>query len=141
MEEKNYYEELMEKYDNWEDLVKSLIEVRLEDYRGNSYYGCDLAYTLFEEENINGSFTYSTYWSKQLIFKYWNELAEIYSEYLDNLGIENAINILGEEEKFIVIMLLEQANDILSKNNFIDENWNNEFELNDENIKKIIESM
>jgi len=141
--EKNYYEELMEKYPSWEELVKDLVIERLEDYKGNNCYICDLAYTLFEGENIDGSFTYSSYWSKELIKNYWDEYADIYDDYIWSCGKESSINPLDEPEKFVVIMLLEQAQKLLSNynNKFIDDNWNEEVELNDKNIKKIVESL
>lgn len=137
--EKNYYEELMKKYDSFEDLVKDLIIERLENYKGQKVYVCDLACTLFEGENIDESFTYSTYWSKELIKKYFDEFSYLYDEYIADCGKENSINVFDEPEKFIVIMLLEQAQTLLSNydNDFINDNWNNEIELNDENIKKI----
>lgn len=142
MENKNYYENLMEKYENWKDLVKDLIIDRLENYKNDKVYLCDLAYTLFESENIDGSFTYSYYWSKELIKKYWNEFSEIYENYIWNVGKENSVNCLEEPERFVVIMLLEQAQNLLSNydNDFINDNWNEEIKLNNSNIKKIIES-
>lgn len=139
--EKNWCEELIEQYDSWEDLVKDLIKSRLYGYEGNSYYGCDLAYQLFEDENVNGSFTYSTYWSKELVKKYWDDFNEIYENYIWNIGKENSINVLDEPEKFVVVMLLEQAQDILSKIEFIDTNWNEEIELTKENIETIINEL
>lgn len=141
--EKNWCEELMNQYDNWKDLVKDLIKDRLYDYEGNSSYVCDLAYTLFEGENIDGSFTYSYYWSKELIRKYWDDYAEIYEEYIAQCGKENSINVLEEPKRFVVVMLLEQAQTLLSNydNKFINDNWNNEITLNKTNINKIIKSM
>lgn len=139
--EKNWCEELMEQYDSWEDLVKDLIKSRLYDYEGNSIYSCDLAYQLFEGENVDGSFTYSTYWSKELVKKYWDDFNEIYENYIWNVGKENSINVLDEPEKFVVVMLLEQAQDILSKLEFIDTNWNDEIELNKKNINTIINEL
>ena len=136
--EKNYYEELMQKYENWKDLVKNLMIDRLENYKDQKTYTCDLVYTLFESENIDGSFTYNCYWSKKLIQKYWDDFNEIYANYIDNVGIENSINILDEPEKFVVIMLLEQGNDLLNcSNDFINDNWNEQITLNNKNIKKI----
>lgn len=143
MEEKNYYEELIKKYDSWKNLVKNLIIERLEEYIGTNCYICVLADTLFEGENIDGSFTYSTYWSKELIKKYWDEFDEMWGDYLIDVGQENNFNIFSKPEKFIVLMLLEQAKNLLSnyKNDFINDNWDNKVELNSENIKKIIESL
>ena len=141
--EKNYYEELMEKYENWKDLVKDLIIERLEDHKGEDVYLCDLAYILFEGENIDGSFTYSTYWSKELVKKYFDDFDELYENYIFNMGNENSINIFDEPERFIIIMLLEQASELLSNydNDFINNNWNDEITLNSENIQEIKESL
>lgn len=143
MENKNYYEELMEKYENWEDLVKDLIIDRLEDYKSSKVYLCDLGYTLFEKENIDGSFTYNYYWSKELIKKYWDDFSELWENYLFSVGQDNNFNVFDNPEKFVVIMLLEQAQNLLSNydNDFINDNWNEEIELNNSNIKKIIESL
>lgn len=140
-EDKHWVEVLIEKYDTWEDLVKDLIKDRLWDYENNSYYGCDLGYQLFEGENVDGSFTYSTYWSKELVKTYWDELGEIYDNYIWNVGSENSINVLDEPEKFIVVMLLEKSNDILGRLQFINDNWDNEIELNKENIETIISQL
>lgn len=140
--DKNYYEELMEKYDNWKDLVKDLIIERLDNYKGGSYYLCDLSYILFESENIDGSFTYSTYWSKELIKKYWDDFNELYENYIFNYG-ETNFNLFDEPEKFVVIMLLEQASSLLSNyhNNFINKHWDDKIILNQRNINSIIKSM
>lgn len=141
--DKNYYEQLMDTYNEWKDLVKDLIKERLYNYEGQECYICDLAYTLFEGENIDGSFTYSYYWSKELIRKYWDDFSEIYDEFIAECGKENSINVLEEPEKFVVIMLLEQASQLLSNydNKFIEDNWNNEIVLNKKNIKEIIKSL
>ena len=139
--DKHWCEELMEKYDTWEDLVKDLIEERLYQYENQDVYCCDLAYQLFEGENIDGSFTYSTYWSKELVKKYWDDLNEVYDNYIWNVGTENSINVLDEPEKFIVVMLLEQAQTTLSKLDFIDKNWNDEITLNKKNIETIISQL
>ena len=137
--DKHWVEELMEQHESWEDLVKDLIEGKLWDYKDTSNYGCDLAYELFQGENVDGSLTYSTYWSLELIHKYWYDFADIYQEYVDSTGA--TLNPFDSPESFVVVMLLEQAQNILSKLAIVDKYWNDEFVLTEKNIKTIIKQM
>ena len=115
--------------------LKSTIIDRLNDYSGCSYYGCDLAYTLFEGENANGSVFCSTYKTTEFIkdnFELFGQLVNYCSDNMDTL-----LNPFSEPEKAHVILLLESANSLLSQLPKIDENWNNEIELTDEIIEQI----
>lgn len=132
---KDYYEELMDKYYTWKELVIDLIRDKLDNYKDVSTYGCDLAYTLFEGENVDGSMTYSTYWSIELIRKYWDDFADIYQEYVDSTG--STLNPFDSAESFVVVMLLEEAQNILSESQFISDNWNNKITLDTKTINKI----
>jgi hypothetical protein len=126
-----------------EEIKKDLIE-KLNEYEGQRVYACDLAYTLFESYNIDGSVTYSTYDAKEWIKKYFNELGEVVEEIKFNLGSEFIPNIFEEPERFMVVIYLEVGASLLSQCKFIDDNWNNEIELTDENIeiiKKELESL
>lgn len=118
------------------DILNDLID-KLYDYEGGCYYACDLAYTLFECYNIDGSVTYSTYNAKEWIKKHFDELGEVVEEIKFNLGSEFVPNIFEEPEKFMVVIYLEVASSLLSQCKFIDDNWNNEIELTNENIEKI----
>lgn len=131
---KDYYEEIMDNHETWRELVVDLIRDKLDEYKGMQEYGCDLAYKLFEEENVNGSFTCSHYWSRELIKKYWDDFAELNEEYKANFG--EFLNPF-EDEKFVVIMLLKEAQNILSQCKTIDDNWNDKFTLDEKKIKKI----
>ena len=127
----------MLKFNSFEDLVKNLIKIKLDEYVNNSIYGCELAYTLFEGENVDGSLTCNAYYFQEIIKKYFDEFGEIYDNFIFNSGKENSINCFEEPETFVVIMLLEKANDILSQLDFISKNWDNEIELNQKNINII----
>lgn len=135
----SYFDELLEKYDKWENLVKDLIKNRLYDYKDEKEYGCDLADKLFESENCDGSFTYNTNKSKDYINQYWEEYNNLYDEWLENTGV--SYNPIENPEKFVVLMLLLQAERILGNNKFIQDNWNDEIILNAKNIDKIIKDI
>ena len=119
-------------------VVSELVE-KLNEYKGSSIYGCDLAYTLLEQYNVDGSYTYNTKKSVELIKEYWDDMGEVYEYVVNNLEVH--CNPFEEPEKFLVIMLLEEANALLTQCEIVDKYWNNTIELNDENIKTIIEEL
>ena len=47
--------------ETFKNLVIEELKQKLEDYEGADIYGCDMAYTLLEQYNIDGSYTYNTY--------------------------------------------------------------------------------
>lgn len=122
------------------EILNDLIE-KLYEYEGQKIYACDLAYTLFESYNIDGSVTYSTYNAKEWIKKYFNELGEAVEAIKYNLGSELIPNIFDEPEKFMVVIYLEVGASLLSQCKFIDDNWNNEIELTNKNIEIIKEQL
>ncbi len=121
------------------DTIKSDIIERLNDYKGGTYYGCDLAYKLFEGENANGSVFCNTYKTVEFIksnFKLFGELVEYCKDNMDM-----TLNPFTEPEKAHVILLLEASQSILSKCDFINDNWNNQIELTEDNIQTIAEQV
>lgn len=117
------------------DDLKATIKDRLQDYSGGTYYGCDLAYTLFEGENANGSVFCNTYKTKQFIAENFELFGDLVEYVKDNLDM--TLNPFAEPEKAHVILLLESAQSFLAKLPLIDENWNNNIELTDEAIEML----
>ena len=107
----------------------------LKEREGETVYACDLAYTVFESANVDGSYTDSTYEAVKWIKKYFDSLGEIVEE-MQGQGL-NAPNPFDEPEKFQVCVLLEGAQYLLSKCETVDENWNEEIELTPKTIRKI----
>jgi hypothetical protein len=107
----------------------------LKEREGETIYACDLAYTVFEGANVDGSYTYSTYDAIKWIKKYFDSLGEIVEE-MQGQGL-NAPNPFYEPEKFQVCVLLEGAQYLLSQCETIDENWDKEIELTPKTIRKI----
>lgn len=119
--------------------IKTDIIDRLNDYKGGNYYGCDLAYTLFEGENANGSVFCNTYKTKEFIANNFDLFGDFLEYWSNNIGQQ--LNPFLEPEKCHVIFLLEAAQSILSQCEFIDTNWNNSFELTEENISIIAQQV
>ena len=120
------------------DLRNTIIE-RLNDYKGSEVYGSELAYTLFEGENANGSVLCNTYETKEFIKNHFYLFAEFSEYYKDNFG--ESLNIFAEPEKAHVILLLEAAQMVLSNLNTVDEFWNDSKELTEELINAIVEEL
>ena len=120
------------------DLRNTIID-RLNDYKGSDVYGCDLAYTLFERENANGSVLCNKYLTKEFIKNHFDLFAEFSEYYKDNFGV--SLDIFAEPEKAHVILLLEAAQMVLSNLDTINEFWNDSKELTEELINAIVEEL
>lgn len=125
----------MELSTNFKEWLYEKIDTALFNYMGTSVYGADLAYKLFECENVDGTVTYNSYEARDFIKEHWDDAGEI-SEYLTTeLGLN--INPFGEPEKFHVCMLLEGASDVISRSGFVNEHWNEEMEIDMQSIECI----
>ena len=95
-----------------EKFVKEEIEIRLKDLVGNNVYLEELGYGLFENENINGTYSYNRYDSIQWIKDYFEELDEVVEEYEDEFGY-SVPNPFSEPEKFQLIIILYISNKLV----------------------------
>ena len=120
------------------DLRNTIID-RLNDYKNTDVYGSELACTLFEGENANGSVLCNTYKTKEFIKNHFDLFAEFSEYYKDNFG--ESLDIFAEPEKAHVILLLEAAQMVLSNLNTVDEFWNDSKELTDDLINAIVEEL
>ena len=120
------------------DLRNTIID-RLNDYKGSDVYGCDLANTLFEGENANGSVLCNTYKTKEFIKNHFDLFTDFSEYYKDNFG--ESLDIFAEPEKAHVILLLEAAQVVLSNLETINEFWNESKELTEELINAIVEEL
>mgnify|MGYP001851513589 CR=1 FL=1 len=130
------------KMKNFNELTVKLLGEELENYEGENITACELAWTLTQGYNVDGTITYNTQESINLIFKYWWDIADIYNEYLGQLG-QCEINIFERPEAFLTLMFIENAEILMSNCEIIESNWNENIELNRENIdtiKKQLES-
>ena len=117
------------------------LQEKLKEYEDTKSYGCDLAYTLFESYNVDGTITYNRYRAEMWIKNNWDNFGEILedlrfqfdSDYFKDI----VLNIWDNPEKFMVIIYLEVANYLLSQCPFVDKNWNEEIILTSDNIELI----
>lgn len=115
--------------------VKDLLLDELENYRGNTIYGCDAWYELLEGYNVDGTITYSTYKAKEWLKEYFDDLGEVVEDYHANTG--ELLNPFENVERFMVIVVMEVAYKLLIKTKFAYDNWDEEVMLDEKTIKTI----
>ena len=121
-----------------QDLKNQIID-RLKDYSGGQYYACDLAQTLFEGENTDGSILCNTYQTKEFIKETFDLFGDLVEYVKDNM--DYTLNPFQEPEKAHVWLLLEASQSILSKLPTIDKKWNDQIELTPKMIKKLTKEL
>lgn len=115
---------------------KEFIKEHLDGYEGQTLYACDLGCTLAEGINADCSFTYSRELAKDYLKEWW-DYADEYWDYEENNYGEHPYSPFGNTEAYTVCMVVEGINGLLSKCQFIDDNWNDEIELTEDNICRI----
>lgn len=131
------------------DFVKSEIIRKLEDFENyicdDSVYACDLAYKLFENENIDGSFFYDTVQAKQWITEHFDDLSEIIEElqfqFDKDFCNKIILDFFNNPDCFIVVVVLEVASCLLGQCKYIDENWNDKITLTNDVIDIICQQL
>lgn len=121
------------------DFCKDFILDKIEDYEGSDVYGADLGIDLAEGINADGTFTYSTEKAKKYLQDWWADAAE-YSEY-EEMNFGQCSNPFENVEVFITRMVIEGVRTILSRCKFVDDKWNDKFELTKDVIAIIKEQV
>lgn len=109
---------------------------KLNEYAGTTHYACDLGIILTEEENTNGTLTYSTWEAKEYLRYWWYDCAEYWDYEKANFG-ENLNNPFDRPEAYMVCMVIEGVRSILSQCKTIDDAWNEQIELTDEVVAQL----
>lgn len=130
----------MEKKESFFDYCKNYISEHLGNFKGQTTTSCDLYSKITEEPNINGSLTFSSYEAKQYLREWWDEVGEYLEYEIINFG-EHFHNPFNEPEVYMVCMVIEGINIMISRCDIINKNWNDEIELNEKNIKTILEQV
>lgn len=119
------------------DWAIDYIEVKLPDYVGVSTYGADLGDLLTEGPNADGVYEDDS-WA--FISDHINDAKDEYDYEKDNFG-DVLHNPFEDPDGFVVCMLINTVNLVLSEVPFVEENWNDEFEISEENIKEILKAL
>jgi hypothetical protein len=98
------------------DVLERMIDA-LDDMEGRDGYVSDLAFTLFEGENIDGSMTYSTYKAEQWIAEHFHDLADVVDDMAADWDITP--NPFSNPEKFMVQVVLYLAEQLVYKSDYL----------------------
>ncbi len=119
------------------DWAKDYILDTIDDYEGVSTYGADLGNLLTEGPNADGVYEDNAW---DFISKHIHDARDEYEYEKDNFG-EVLHNPFEDPDAFVVCMLINTVDGIMSQVPFVDENWNDEFELTPEVIEEIKRSL
>ena len=114
---------------------KQQILDEIDNFEGDSKYGCDLAGYLTEGMNCDGTFTYSTNEAKEYLQAWWWE-AEQFSEY-EEFNFGERSNPFKNVEAFTVRMVVEGVAGLMGKLPIIEKHWNDKLHLTRRNINTI----
>ena len=123
---------------------KDYIENNIEALEDSDVYGSELALSICEYDNANGTMTYSAKKAEQYIKEWWDDCAEFYEYAVFNFGDDYAaknLNVFADSEKFMFMMVFEGIGFLLSRVSVIEENWNDEITLDKETIDTIIDEV
>ena len=121
------------------DFCKNFILDEIDEFEGRDVYGADFGLELTEGMNCDGTFTYSSEKAKRYLSKWFCEAGE-YSEY-EKMNFGERSNPFDNVERFLTGMVTEGVRTILSRCEFIDDKWNDKFELTAEIISTIKEEV
>lgn len=107
---KNYLNDLEK------DVLSRMID-NLDNLEGRDGYVSDLAFALFEGENIDGSMTYSTYKAEQWIAEHFHDLADVVEDMAADWDITP--NPFSNPEKFMVQVVLYLAEQLVYKSDYL----------------------
>ena len=89
----------------------------LDDLEGRDGYVSELAFTLFEGENIDGSMTYSTYKAELWIAEHFHDLADVVEDMAADWDITP--NPFSNPEKFMVQVVLYLAEQLVYTSDYL----------------------
>lgn len=107
---KNYLNDLEK------DVLSRMID-KLDDLEGRDGYVSELAFTLFENENINGSMTYSTYKAEQWITEHFHDLADVVEDMAADLDITP--NPFANPEVFMLQVVIYLAEELVYESAYL----------------------
>lgn len=115
--------------------VLEFLMKELKDREDMTFYACDLASSLTEYINCDGTIEYSTHKTIEKIREYWYEYSSVFEYARDNWDL--TINPFENPEKFDVIAYIVIAEELLGRCNYINGKWNEKITLTKSVIKKI----
>jgi hypothetical protein len=122
---------------NYEDYCKETIRKKIEDYKDIEVYASDLSSYITEWMNVDGSATYSTHKAKRYLKEWWWEAVDYFEYVKQNFG-QNIHNPFKYPEKFMVAMIIQGVDILISQCSIIGKKWNEKIKITQRVINKIL---
>jgi hypothetical protein len=137
MEESEYEQSLSKFNGNIITWICGEMKDELKNHLSTSNYMCDLGFEIFEDANVNGTYTFSAYKAKEWIKNFWDDIGT-YVDYDKqyNDGVVNA-NPFTNPEAFMVQIMLEISSLLIGQIPLSKEKWNEEVSLDKPTIDLI----
>ena len=129
------------------EFVKGEIIERLADLKGykENQYICDLGYTLFESENVNGAYFCNNYTAKKWVNKNFEHIGEIAEEIKFQFDAEYAnkilLDVFDNPDRLIVVIVLEVSSYLISRCQTAEKHWNKNITLTDKILDNLIKEI
>ena len=98
------------------DVLSRMID-NLDDLEGRDGYVSELAFTLFEYANIDGTMTYSTYKAEQWIAAHFHDLADVVEDIAVDWGVTP--NPFSNPKVFMLQVVLFLAESLVYKSDYL----------------------
>ena len=98
------------------DVLECMID-HLDDLEGRDGYVSELAFTLFEAENIDGSMTYDTYKAELWIAAHFHDLADVVEDMAADWDI--TLNPFNNPEAFMVQVVIYIAEQLVYESAYL----------------------
>lgn len=122
------------------DYCKNHIAEKIYEFVERSHYGADLAYEITQEENANGTLTFSRDKAAAQLKEWWYDCAEYWQYEGDSFG-EHKYNPFSEPEAYMVCMVIEGCASLLGQTELLQSVWNDKFVLTKETADTIVEQV
>ena len=129
------------------EFVKGEIIERLADLKGyeENQYICDLGYTLFESENVNGAYFCNNYTAKEWVNKNFEHIGEIAEEIKFQFDSDYAnkilLDVFDNPDRLIVVIVLEVSSYLISRCQTAEKHWNKNITLTDKILDNLIKEI
>ena len=130
----------MAQLETYTEYCREFIKLHIEDRIGQELYACDLASTLTEGPNVDGSCTYNAWKAKQYLAEWWDDCAEYFHYEKENFG-ENLHNPFEEPEAFMTCMLIAGVESLIGQVDALSEVWNEGIEITRELADAIVKEI
>lgn len=120
--------------ETFESYCKNYILDNIDGYEGLTDYACEIGWRITQGPNADGTLTFSRAAALDYLREWWAEAADYFDYEKNEFGSDGIHNPFDDAEGYMVCMVINKVNEILSQVSIISDNWDEEITLTPENI-------